>query len=582
MPITKLTLDQLAALARPVYKQVVYVNDATLPNAVYYIQGSPDTVIINLAVWMDLADTGLLKGEAIDTASIEALQIDAGAVDTDELAAGCISADVAGRAKMDTALFDAATVLDKFVAGAIPASVLSTLALSDFATPTVAVVVASGGAGLQQIVAANATVNRVVIVQGVATVAAAGGPDIDVGSPGDPNGVFDDIGAGAWAVGDRWIGAYGLPATEALNATIIAAGTGGSIEFRVIVLTPVAQTANIENLAVTGAKIAAGAIDDTKMLYPALDDPGDFATAIGRAAGVWTARTGVPVAGDTITIGTDVFEIDRIDLDSTDDTANNDFNNITNPLTVALTPVRGYAQCGIGGVAPLAVGQLVFIGAEYLRVTVIAGNNVTFGRGRGGTANAVHANAVSIFWSASHITGATANIPVGIQGANVPAAAGTPVVAATILDDDGTAGQADSVLAQSLNAGADLFISADTIGVVALDTLQVAANFTWDGAIMWRGEGPGRHRIYQRTLFPSAGEAAAGPGGFGQIVVAMPFDPLSALVTLETGGVGLAFVGGVVFTGAIGPLPGLITITGVLLSPLLAADRVNVIAWGAD
>jgi len=197
MPITKLTLDQLAALARPVYKQVVYVNDATLPNAVYYIQGSPDTVIINLAVWMDLADTGLLKGEAIDTASIEALQIDAGAVDTDELAVGCISADVAGRAKMDTALFDAATVLDKFVAGAIPASVLSTLALSDFATPTVAVVVASGGAGLQQIVAANATVNRVVIVQGVATVAAAGGPDIDVGSPGDPNGVFDDIGAGA-------------------------------------------------------------------------------------------------------------------------------------------------------------------------------------------------------------------------------------------------------------------------------------------------------------------------------------------------------------------------------------------------
>jgi len=584
MPVTKLTLTQLGNLSKPVYKQVVYVNDATLADAVYMIEGSPDTIIINLDKWMDLGDTGLLRGAAIDTASIEALQIDAGAVDTAELAAGALEASAAGRAKMDTAYFDTpATVADKFAPGAIPASVLSTLALSDFATPTVVVVVASGGAGLQQIVAADATVNRVVVVQGVATVAAAGGPDIDVGSPGDPNGLFDDIGAGAWTLGDRWIGSYGLPATEALNATIIAAGTGGSIEFRVIVLVPVAQTANIANLAVTTAKIAAAAVDDTKMLYPALDDPGNQAMGLGRATGVWTARTGVPVAGDTVTIGVDTFEIDRIDLDSTDNTANNDFNVVTDPLVVELTPARGYAACGVGGVNPLVVGELIYLGVEYLRVLDITGNNVTFGRARGGSAAAAHANAVDIFWSASHITGLTANIPVGIQGATQAAAVGTPILAATILDDDAVGG-VNNCQAQSLNAGVDLLITFDTVGAgVALATLAVAANFAWDEAVMWRGEGPGRHRVCIRTLIVNAAEAAAG-GGFGEVILPMPFDPLRAVVTLETGAgaAALAFVGTMVFTGAIGALPGLITITGVAASTLAQFSRVNLIAWGND
>jgi len=84
------------------------------------------------------------------------------------------------------------------------------------------------------------------------------------------------------------------------------------------------------------------------------------------------------------------YVLDTLDTDTTEDTANNDFNNVTSPLTV-VGAVSGYA--GI----TFAVGQYLKIGNEILKVTAIDGDDVTFARGQLGTTTAVHANAVSIF-----------------------------------------------------------------------------------------------------------------------------------------------------------------------------------------
>jgi hypothetical protein len=89
------------------------------------------------------------------------------------------------------------------------------------------------------LLAADANINRIVIVQATATEAATGGPEFDVGSETtDPNAVFDDVGAGVWALGASYLGVCVLPKTEKLVCTIIGAGTAGKISMRCTALPP--------------------------------------------------------------------------------------------------------------------------------------------------------------------------------------------------------------------------------------------------------------------------------------------------------------------------------------------------------
>jgi hypothetical protein len=76
--------------------------------------------------------------------------------------------------------------------------------------------------------------------------------------------------------------------------------------------------------------------------------------------------------------------------DSTEVTAGGDWNNVTSPLTV-VDAVTDYPAI------TFAVGKLIRIGTEILRVTAIAGADVTFARAQLGTVNAVHADGVAIF-----------------------------------------------------------------------------------------------------------------------------------------------------------------------------------------
>jgi len=110
---------------------------------------------------------------------------------------------------------------------------------------TVAAVAVDHAAGSPlEILAADATHERLALVTVVATEAAAGGPDIDIGTTNVINSVVDDFMAGAWIIGDRASRLIRIPAAENVRATITAAGTAGALDVYVQVLTPVIQSTN--------------------------------------------------------------------------------------------------------------------------------------------------------------------------------------------------------------------------------------------------------------------------------------------------------------------------------------------------
>ena len=111
------------------------------------------------------------------------------------------------------------------------------------------------------------------------------------------------------------------------------------------------------------------------------------------------------VDGETVTIGSDVYQIDIINTDSTDNTAGGLWNNMTNPLIVDCT--------GLAGVLTLVEGDLLRIGTEIMKVTDvnIDGVTYTFARGRCGTTPASHADVEDIYISDAP---GMLDIPIGL------------------------------------------------------------------------------------------------------------------------------------------------------------------------
>ena len=119
---------------------------------------------------------------------------------------------------------------------------------------------------------------------------------------------------------------------------------------------------------------------------------------------LYIARYGSEVnLADIIGVATNVNEAHgeqrfSFTVDSTDDTEGDQWNNLNDPLSCNMMSAL-YPQIGVGGVDPLVVGDVVHIGSEYLQVTVIAGDDVTFSRGMFGSTAAAHADGVDIYLS---------------------------------------------------------------------------------------------------------------------------------------------------------------------------------------
>lgn len=239
-------------------------------------------------------------------------------------------------------------------------------------------------------------------------------------------------------------------------------------------------TEKIEDEAVTVAKL------DSEL--GALRDPGRCAVNVLRVAS--------DVVGATdVVVGADEYEIEIVNTDSTDDTDNGDFDNVDSPLTV-VDAVTSYPGC------TFAVGTLIRIENEILRVSAVEGDDVTFLRAQSATTAAAHADASDIFIGNGVTAGA---IAVGLVTTLTP----TAYTAALVADANEHGTEAVTWVAISVN---EVLIVADAVGAVVLACTESlgGANNAWAAAAMYGGAAPATKKLVAQTRVPNATEVALG------------------------------------------------------------------------
>ena len=263
----------------------------------------------------------------------------------------------------------------------------------------------------------------------------------------------------------------------------------------------------------------------TAQLNSLAQNPGARAFGVLRVAG--------NVAdGEQVEIGADVYEVEVVNTDSTDNTADGSWDNVTDPLTVDLA-----AYTNVDGV--IGVGDLIRIEDEIMKCTAIDGTEHTFSRGRSNTAAAAHADGDDIYISAA--PGGPAAPPaeflVGLVATLTPAVF-TPALVAEI-----NAEASEAVTAQTISNNQALVV-ANAPGVVTLalaESLMTADN-EWDTAAMRGGAAPSLRRIVAVSRVPNATEVA-----LDRVLIPLDFAPSLAIVQIRatTSGVSLAFDGNV-------------------------------------
>jgi hypothetical protein len=215
--------------------------------------------------------------------------------------------------------------------------------------------------------------------------------------------------------------AFGTDSIDAANfAKIVADGVLTEAQVLAIFAADAFTEANVDAIFAAGAidgadRIKIGSITSDRLATPlSVGDAGLPARATLRvAANVSSA--------EKVTIGADVYEVEIVDTDSTDNTANDDFNNVTNPLVLP-NFTTDYAN-----VAPVAVGDLIRIENEIMAVTVVDGTSRTLKRGVSGTTAATHADGVDIFDGDGIDGGST--VAVGLVATLTPTAFSPALVA---------------------------------------------------------------------------------------------------------------------------------------------------------
>ncbi|MES2395046.1 MAG: hypothetical protein V4549_03545 [Bacteroidota bacterium] len=221
------------------------------------------------------------------------------------------------------------------------------------------------------------------------------------------------------------------------------------------------------------------------------------------------------VSAQTVTIGPDVYEIEIVNTDSTDDTANGDFNNITPTITVVGAVTR-YSN------TTFTPGALIRIQNEILRVTDVDGDDVTFRRGASGTTTATHADGQNIYVGDGIAGGST--VAVGLVTTLTPA-----VFTPALAYDINTAGSL-SLLATSLQSGAEMLLeSADEQGgtpiasglsITCSETLA-GSNNGWANTSTVSGKDAGARKVAVLSHTVLAVEVA-----LNALRISLPFTPV--------------------------------------------------------
>jgi len=356
----------------------------------------------------------------------------------------------------------------------------------------------------------------------------------------------------------------GSPETLVINLAYFADLVDGKVAGAAIDADSL-EAGQIATGAVGSDELAAGAVTDTKVSSKIVKEVGHLASGVLRAGGNYSA-------GDEVVIGVVTLIVEQINDDSTDTCKNGSFNNTTDPVTAAMT-AADYPVIGQGGTKALIVGEIIYIGTEYLRVTVVDGNNVTFERAAAGSTAASHIDTTAIYHDALGTAAAT-KVPVPTQ--NLTVAEVTPNLVAVINENAGTdTTGANAVNAKSLASGAIMVIVADAVGVVALATTETGANTAWDAVTMQYGAAAGVKQVFTAALTPSAGEDSD-----DVIYLPIPFDPTIVQVFVITASTGAAVLwnGDAVINVAAAPFPAYIELNNDGATKWTANETLYVIA----
>lgn len=277
--------------------------------------------------------------------------------------------------------------------------------------------------------------------------------------------------------------------------------------------------------------------------------------------------------GETVTIGTNVFEVDPITTDTTRTCAG--LNNTTNPVLLTLSGAPGIV---------IAAGDLVRVENEICKV--LRKNSTTqyvLARARAGTTIATHADATAVFQSAA---APAANIPVGVNVTLTPvvfiaalvaeinnALAGTEratAKASTIFDPGATFpdSQRTGKVVASIFTN-EMFVKSAIAEAMVLATTETlaGANNAWSTVTMAQGLAAVAKKRQRVVIVPNAQEVA-----LGFIRIPVPFTPTFVAVEVRTTASGIV----VAWNGGAVPSAGLVTIDNAGATDWAATDTLYV------
>ena len=249
------------------------------------------------------------------------------------------------------------------------------------------------------------------------------------------------------------------------------------------------------------------------------------------------ALTGVVVDTETFTLGGDVYEINAITTDSTQDTGTGgEWNNTSEVINV---PYTGAAK-----------GDIILVESEFMLVLDASATSAFVRRGFAGSTIAAHGNSLTIFKAAQQVT--APNLPVPVS-ATAAATADDQIVAAVNYLSTGYAsglGGGNGVVVQN-GLKVDAFLSDGTTTVAFAypadgGVATTAETFT-NGTITAFGGGvePASQQ-YAKVLHKiTAGDVTAGSIDF---VAPFTVNEAFAAVYLTTGLIDEAWDGAVVVT----------------------------------
>ncbi len=252
-------------------------------------------------------------------------------------------------------------------------------------------------------------------------------------------------------------------------------------------------------------------------------DPGSYAQNTLRVASDVVSAT-------TVTVGANVFEIEIVNTDSADNTADDSFNQDTGPITVAKASYTHLST---------TLGTLIRVEDEIMRLTAYNGTDLTYSRAQSGTTIAAHADATDIYKGDGVVAG---RIAVGLVTTLTPTGF-TPAFVADFNEHGTTDITAEAISDNQIQFTADV-IGANTTATT--ETLA-GANNAFAAVAMYGGRAQAAKQFAIIQAVPTAMDVV-----FGTMLFALGFTPTTVqvlIVVTATPGIALAWDGAITIDG---------------------------------